>query len=146
MIALLCFVIGLLVILVIVFALVERYLKREPQKKVTSEPQKTTVTPTPASAPKPSAPTNSAVPKELIIDNNHLADDLEDIIRQTDVKPATRLQVGQRVQYQSNIAKYVAEKNYQTFNYEIVDLNETEPKDTKDYQRAMALSNIPEPK
>lgn len=146
MVALLCFVIGLLVILVIIFALVERYLKREPQKKAPAEPKKATPNPTPASAAKPSVPTNSAAPKELIIDNNHLADDLEEIIRQTDVKPATRLQVGQRVHHQSNIAKYVAEKNYQTFNYEIVDLNETEPKDVNDYQRAMALSNIPEPK
>lgn len=146
MVGLLCGVIGLLIILLIVFALVEKYLKREPQKKTPSQPKQTTPAPTPASDTKPSVPVTPAAPKELIIDNNHLADDLEEIIRQTDVKPETRLQVGQRVKHQSNIAKYVAEKNYQTFNYEIIDLNETEPKDTSDYQRAMALSNIPEHK
>ncbi len=135
-----------LFVLVLFFNLLERFLKGS-SKKATEKPV----------APKPS-PAKDVEPSEtpvLKIYNSELADDLQEILKQSNNNETARLQVESHISKEGNIAKYIKSKNYSGFNFDNDD--ETDASDDEDgdkglsftkedYKRIMALSNIDDKK
>lgn len=147
------FLIGALVILAVVivfFLLIDKLLKYEPKK---AEPQKDD---TKTEAPKPVEKTvaNSVAEKPNVpvmqIYNSELADDLNELLKNSEKKDNSRIKVESHIVESGNISKYVKEKNYHEFNFneENPDTAEDEPMTftREDYKKFMALSNIDQPK
>lgn len=144
-------VIALLVIVLLMFVLVDWYLKRGNQKqsdkpavkkeateptdakeKPTAEPVSTTVTPLPA----------------MNIYNSNLADDLDAMIKADKAQP-TRQERGNQITTRGHIAEYVAAKNYHTFSFDAEPNEDVNPSMTftkEDYKKIVALSNIDDKK
>ncbi len=85
--------------------------------------------------------------------NSELADDLNEIIKQTEQEHSTRLKVDKHTNKEGNISKYIKRKNYQEFDFggseeeEMVTQEEDPISFTMDdYKRIMALSNIDDKK
>ena len=140
------FMIGLIIFLVIVviaFGLIDRLLNQKP-----SEPKKNesdAVKPAPAEE-KP--PISESKPNVMQIYNSELADDLNEMLKHTDNNENARLNLENHIDKESNISKYIHEKNYQSFDFADSDDSTSSDEEQpmtftrEDYKKFMALSNI----
>lgn len=132
-----------LALVVIGFALLERYFKQSASPKKTEEEKSTS-----DEAVEKPITIEPQVPPVMKIYNSELADDLSEMIKQSNPSESSRLQIENHIKKQSNISKYIQDKNYQSFDftedYAAVS-DEEQPKSSftsEDYKRIMALSNI----
>lgn len=143
-------VIALLVVLLLLFVLVDWYLKRGNQKKA-DKPAAKTETPKPTAAKEKAipeaAPTTVALPS-MNVYNSNLADDLDAMLKAGNSQ-SVRQERTNKITTKGHIADYVAAKNYHTFSFD-VDPNEDVDQSTtftkEDYKKFVALSNIDDKK
>ena len=144
-------VIALLVIVLLLFVLVDWYLKRGNQKQTAKPAVKKEVTePTDAkekSTPEPAATAVTSLPS-MNIYNSNLADDLDAMLKASKSQP-TRQERSNQITAKGHIADYVAIKNYHTFAFDTEPNEDAEQPMTftkKDYKKFVALSNIDDKK
>ncbi len=140
----------ILFVLIAVFALLEKYIKAGPTKK--TEEKKTESVAKQTAEVKPSNQKSDVevkTPVEMKIYNSELADDLNQMIKDSNSVQSSRLQIENHLDKESNIRKYIKNKNYHSFDFgtENDDDNSTEEEPaitftSEDYKRIMALSNI----
>lgn len=140
---------AVLIVVIVFFAIVDYYLKNSGKKKTVEK--KPAAKPVVEEKPKEVKPTEPKSTPVMKIYNSELADDLNKIIKETDTSQTSRLNVESHLGRESNISKYIHEKNYQGFHFDAENDNLTEEDETmtftrEDYKRFMALSNIDDKK
>ena len=136
-----------LAVVIILFAFVDRLIKGSgPAKKKVEEKQLA-----PKEMPSEKIVQENKVetksPVDMKIYNSELADDLNEIIKNTQRNETSRLQIEKHTDRTGNISKYIRDKNYQSFSFGTED-NTTAGDDEPmtftqaDYKRIVALSNI----
>lgn len=138
----------ILIIVLLLFAVLDRLIKSSPQKNIEkTTPKVSKETPiVPIEVPK------NDNPPVMKVYNNELADELNEIIKKNNNEDK-RLQIDNHLNKKSNIANYIQNKKYSTFNFD----SETIPNDEntdeevssftkEDYKRIMAFSNIDDKK
>ncbi len=139
-------------VVVLLFAVVDRILKRSgatkkaDEKKTESKPIVSEKTSNEQISEIKSRPT-------MKIYNSELADDLNAMLKQSSNNESSRLQIENRKNRESNISKYIREKKYRSFDFGKVDDEPIEDDDNEpltfsreDYKKFMALSNIKDKK
>lgn len=144
----------LLVVVIVFFAVLDRLLKDKTSKKNTKE--NPTPKTKPVEQPTVTAPINPATepaaetvtPATMQIYNSELADDLYEMLKNSDTNKSSRLQIENHMGKESNITKYLQSKNYQSFDFAKYDSGDSENHEEplsmtpEDYKRIVALSNI----
>ena len=151
-------IVVLLVVLAVVatlFALVDKMLKGDSAKKPA---EKKTEVAKPAQEIKPIESVQETKPintgSRMQIYNSELADDLNAMLsEQPESSQSSRLQVETHTNRESNISKYIHEKNYHGFDFNTDDADSVSAEDNQpmsfsreDYKKFMALSNIDDDK
>lgn len=143
------YIIGALVILaaiLVVLLLTDKLLKTDNKKP---DPNPTEEQPVEKPAEKPTTAVNAPV---MQIYNSELADDLNELLKNSKNDGDSRLNVEGRIDRQSNITKYIHEKKYEGFNFVDDDSKTNQEEDVgmkftrEDYKKFMALSNIDDKK
>ena len=140
-----------LVVMLVLFAIIDRVLKgstkKSTEKKSEEKPNKPEPKPVIAEDKKV-----TPVEPQMKIYNSELADDLNEILKKTQVDSSARLKIENHMNKESNVAKYIKSKNYRSFHFEEQDGTNDEQEEqpmsftVEDYKRIMALSNIDDKK
>lgn len=139
-----------LIIVVVLFMLLDCFLKGGTKKTVEKAPAKTEKAEKQIET-KPTPVENKVLPAMQIY-NSELADDLEKMLKNTNLSEPARLEMEKHLNKESNIAKYIQSKNYHNLDFDseedTVSNNEDETLtfNREDYKRFLALSNIDEDK
>lgn len=146
-------IITLLVVLAVVFVLfmiLDRFLKGGTKKPA----EKTTVKMEDGEKKievKEPLVENKVLPS-MHIYNSELADDLNEMLKNSNSTESTRLKMEKHLDRESHITKYIQSKNYHNSDFENEEVVTSEDKNESltftrdDYKRFMALSNIDEDK
>lgn len=144
------FLLVVLVVVIVFFAILDKYLKSGAKKSAEkkTEPKKV--------AEKPivkETVIETKTPTEMRIYNSELADDLNEMLKNSKNDETSRLQIQNHLDKKSNISKYLESKNYHSFDFGTVDDDIVEEDNQapltftkEDYKRIMALSNIDDKK
>ena len=146
-------ILNLIIVLVFVicfFAVLDRLLKsgakKSDKKKETKKNEEK------KAEPVEEKPVVNKPQPTMKIYNSELADDLNEILKTSQADASIRLKIENQMKNESNIAKYIKSKNYQSFNFES-NLDDSEEDVEKplsfsieDYKRIVALSNIDDKK
>lgn len=141
-----------LVIIIVLFAILDWFLKggnkkaeKKPEVKTEAKPE-----PTPNPTPVETKQEPKAEPT-MKIHNSELADDLNEILKKSQTENSVRLKIESHAHKESNVAKYIKSKNYRSFEFDDAPTSENDTEEPltftiDDYKRIMALSNIDDKK
>lgn len=133
----------MLIVIVVIFALLDRAMKSGIKK--TSE-NNSTPEEKPEAKPieEPVQETKPAPKMEIY--NSELADDLNEMLKDSKQTSSSRLQIENHLNKGSNIAKYIQEKNYRSFDFgaenNISDGIDDATMNREELKRIIALSHI----